>query len=76
MVPHWFIALLAALLPAWRFGGFKRRRRRSRLAHNLCVNCGYDLRASPDKCPECGEVREKGKLDEDGSKMAKAPVER
>src|ERR1051326_2536052 len=28
MVPHWFIALLAALLPAWRFGGFKRRRRR------------------------------------------------
>ncbi len=28
--------------------------REQRMARNLCVRCGYDLRASTDSCPECG----------------------
>jgi hypothetical protein len=52
--PYWFVALSAAFVPVRWFGGW--RRRRYRLAHNGCSDCGYDLRATPDRCPECGTV--------------------
>jgi hypothetical protein len=49
---YWLPALAASALPAlWVF---RRLRRRRRLEGNLCLNCGYDLRATPACCPECG----------------------
>lgn len=33
----------------------RKRRAAKRRAAGLCVLCGYDLRASNDQCPECGE---------------------
>jgi hypothetical protein len=32
------------------------RRDRRRVARHQCRECGYGLRATPDRCPECGAV--------------------
>ena len=54
-VPYWLPALATAALPlagaARRLGRLPLRRRRG---PGRCRACGYDLRATPDRCPECG----------------------
>ncbi len=54
--PLWAVAVGTGLLPGYVLGS--RRTRRNRRRHGLCPSCGYDLRASPDRCPECGTVPE------------------
>lgn len=51
-VPDWLLAMATALYPAtWALRArFRYRARRS----GLCPRCGYDLRATPARCPECG----------------------
>jgi hypothetical protein len=55
--PNWFLVALFGATPAVWFARF--RTRREWLLRGRCRKCGYDLRASPDRCPECGAVDEK-----------------
>ncbi len=52
MIPAWFVALIAVPLPIVWVRSRLRNWRRQRAG--LCLTCGYDLRASQDRCPECG----------------------
>jgi hypothetical protein len=54
LFPHWFAGLLFAVLPTLRLRAILRTRRENRIG--LCQHCGYDLRATPDRCPECGHI--------------------
>jgi hypothetical protein len=53
VVPDWSLLIAAALLPfAWLFRRWMGARRKA--MEGRCRRCGYDLRATPDRCPECG----------------------
>ena len=52
-VRPWLLPIPPAILPAIWLYGF--RRRRSRARQGRCLKCGYDLRASRERCPECGD---------------------
>jgi hypothetical protein len=53
-IPYWAMVAAFSLPVAWRI--IKVIRKWQQHAQGLCPKCGYDLRATPDRCPECGST--------------------
>ena len=54
VVPYWALALPAGVVAAWWLAQIRRQRNRAQAGAVPCSECGYDLRATPGRCPECG----------------------
>ena len=55
LAPLWFVVLVLSILPTYALTRIVRLRRRAACSsRNRCTSCGYDLRATLDRCPECG----------------------
>jgi len=52
--PYWLFVVLTGIWPG--VGVWTWWRRRKQFGAGRCQSCGYDLRETPQRCPECGDM--------------------
>jgi hypothetical protein len=55
VMKDWFLMLLSGIYPLLALTMSRIRRKPS----GFCRKCNYDLRATPDRCPECGTINKR-----------------
>jgi hypothetical protein len=64
LTPHWangtcllaYLAAFSFIMIGWLRIEARRKLRSERARLGLCRRCGYDLRGSASRCPECGKI--------------------
>jgi hypothetical protein len=74
LIPHWAVAIPLVFWVLHRLFGPAAERQR-RLRKGQCVHCGYDLRASAERCPECGAEIGQSERAEHATEPATEPAE-
>jgi hypothetical protein len=55
VTPYWSVITALSILPAIRLVQWWSAKKR-RTPAGICHHCGYDMRATPGRCPECGKA--------------------
>src|SRR5262245_55593305 len=71
VLPYWLLCAACAIWPVARsYRQHKLEVEQDRHLQGLCPKCGYDLRATPDRCPECGRTADFADSADSDSKSA------
>jgi hypothetical protein len=71
MAPYAFVLLVTGALPT--ISMVQRRTHRQWRGRNCCLSCSYDLRATPDRCPECGTIPQTAQAPPASASSSSAP---